>query len=480
MTTVPQPTIGTNGILVPAQQSILTAVLNDMNTNFGGNLNTTNLFTPQGQLASSIAAYIADKNALFAYFVSQVDPLTSEGFMQDGIARIFGITRLPATFTTVLCTCTGAAGTVIASGAQAEDASGNLYSTTGGTIGAGGTVALSFVCVTPGPIPCPVGTLTKVISTTPGWDSITNTTGTDTDSTLLGRPLESAPAFEARRQQSLFINAQSPTDSVYAAVAQSGADLVTPNEPEDVFVMDNSSDAPFTYGGLTLPPNSLYVAVKGGDATSIANAIWQKKSLGCSYAKSTSFTGSIAGTTLTITAMDYGTVAVGQTLEGTGVTAGTTITALGTGTGGTGTYTVSTSQTVGSETITGVTQVQVQDTRFFTPAPTYNVQFTKAVDLPIYLIVNLVNTPALPSNTVTLVQNAITGAFTGSDGGKKARIGATVYGSRFYSPIITAIPGVQIIDILVGTAPSPTATSVTPNIDQFPVTDNAHITVNLV
>jgi hypothetical protein len=47
-----------------------------------------------------------------------------------------------------------------------------------------------------------------------------------------------------------------------------------------------------------------------------------------------------------------GTLSVGQTLAGTGVTAATMITGLGTGTGGIGTYYVQTSQTVASETIT--------------------------------------------------------------------------------------------------------------------------------
>lgn len=55
---------------------------------------------------------------------------------------------------------------------------------------------------------------------------------------------------------------------------------------------------------------------------------------------------------LTVSAMGSGTLSVGQTLSGTGVTAGTQITALGTGTGLTGTYYVNPSQTVASETIT--------------------------------------------------------------------------------------------------------------------------------
>jgi hypothetical protein len=66
------------------------------------------------------------------------------------------------------------------------------------------------------------------------------------------------------------------------------------------------------------------------------------------------FTGSISGTTLTVTAVTSGTIAVGMELTSSGaITAGTRITALGTGTGGTGTYTVSVSQNRGSATLTG-------------------------------------------------------------------------------------------------------------------------------
>ncbi len=56
------------------------------------------------------------------------------------------------------------------------------------------------------------------------------------------------------------------------------------------------------------------------------------------------FTGSISGTVLTITAVESGTLQVGSQLFGATLIAGTTITALGTGTGGVGTYTVNNSQ----------------------------------------------------------------------------------------------------------------------------------------
>jgi hypothetical protein len=69
---------------------------------------------------------------------------------------------------------------------------------------------------------------------------------------------------------------------------------------------------------------------------------------------SATFTGSISTTTLTVTSVLSGTIAVGQAIFGANIAQNTVITALGTGTGGTGTYTVSDSQTVASTTINSV------------------------------------------------------------------------------------------------------------------------------
>jgi hypothetical protein len=65
-----------------------------------------------------------------------------------------------------------------------------------------------------------------------------------------------------------------------------------------------------------------------------------------------SFTASIAGTTLTVTAVASGMLNIGQILTGAGITASTRITRFLTGRGGTGTYTVNNSQTVASEAMT--------------------------------------------------------------------------------------------------------------------------------
>lgn len=67
-----------------------------------------------------------------------------------------------------------------------------------------------------------------------------------------------------------------------------------------------------------------------------------------SMTSSANITASITGTTLDVTAVSAGTIAVGQRVFGPGVEPNTFITALGTGTGNTGTYTVDNTQTVAS------------------------------------------------------------------------------------------------------------------------------------
>ena len=66
-----------------------------------------------------------------------------------------------------------------------------------------------------------------------------------------------------------------------------------------------------------------------------------------------SMTAAISGTTLTVSAVSSGSIGIGSLIQGANVAAGTYVTALGTGTGGAGTYTVGVSQTAASGTIAG-------------------------------------------------------------------------------------------------------------------------------
>ena len=277
---VPKLKFTTAGVTVPAETDVLAGVQADMNAAFGGGLNPA-LETPQGQLASSQAAIIGDKNNEIAYFVNQVDPQYSDGRFQDAIGRIYFLTRKPATATAVTATLTGLPGTVVPGGTLAQDTSGNTYACSAdATIGVTGTVNAEFQNIQTGPIPCAAGTLTQVYQAVPGWDAITNAA----DGTL-GNNVESRADFEYRRKNSVTLNGKGTPSAIYAEVFALPGVL-------DVYVKDNPSGETVLTGPTNYPllPHSVYVAAVGGADADVAAAIWRKKDVGCDYNGNTSVT----------------------------------------------------------------------------------------------------------------------------------------------------------------------------------------------
>jgi uncharacterized phage protein gp47/JayE len=268
------------GLSLPEESAVLTGVFADLQDAFGGQLNTS-LETPQGQLATSVAAIVADANATIARVVSGVNPDTSDGFMQDAIGRIYFMSRIPGAPTTVDLTLTGGVGTVIPVGTQAQDTSGNTYlCTQGGSIGVSGNVSLPFANVLNGPIPAPAGTVTKVYTSVVGWESVTNALAG-----IPGRNVETRAEFEARRVASVAVNAHGSLQSVLATV------LATPGVI-DAYATENTTSSTVNTGATSYPllPHSLYVAAVGGTDDAIAEAIWLKKDIGCDYNGNTTVT----------------------------------------------------------------------------------------------------------------------------------------------------------------------------------------------
>ena len=135
-------------------------------------------------------------------------------------------------------------------------------------------------------------------------------------------------------------------------------------------------------------------------------------------ASAATITGSISTTVLTVTAVASGTLYVGQTIQGAGITANTVITALGTGTGGTGTYTVSNSQTVGSETMyalnfsvipssdgafTGANVVDIVDNYFIYNNPNTQQWAASNILSPITYSLSFASKFTGPDNLVSLI-----------------------------------------------------------------------------
>lgn len=101
---------------------------------------------------------------------------------------------------------------------------------------------------------------------------------------------------------------------------------------------------------------------------------------------------------------------------------------------------------------TGTTTVVVTDDNpgYTPPLPSYNVKFTIPASLAILFKVNIVNSNLVPADALTQIQNAIVDAFAGADGGQPARIGNTLYASRYYAPVRALGDWAEIVTIHVG------------------------------
>jgi uncharacterized phage protein gp47/JayE len=270
-TNVPKPTFGPTGFQIPSDDAILAGVQADINAAFGGNLNMAPS-TPQGQLATSMAAVISYTYQTFLLYTTQTDPAYATGRMQDAIGDIYFIQRDPAEPTVVQCACVGLATTVIPAGSQAIDTSGNIYQTlVDFTIGVGGTVTASFSNTVPGPTPCPANTLTAIYKAVVGWDTVNNP-----EDGVVGNDTETRAEFEARRQASVAGNSRGTIQAIMGAVLPVPGVL-------DAYCYQNDTGSPVTTGGVEIPAHSIYIAVVGGNPQAIGQAIWSKKSPGCGY-----------------------------------------------------------------------------------------------------------------------------------------------------------------------------------------------------
>jgi hypothetical protein len=429
-TNVPSIQFTSVGFVAPSGPAVLAGVQLDINAAFGSALNY-GLTTPQGQLASSWGAIVVNSNSVFVYYAQQVDPAYSSGRFQDAIGNIYFLQRQPSEPTALQVSCNGAQGVPIPLGALVKDSAGNFYQCVqAGTIPAAGAIVLSFAASVPGPTTVPQ-TL-SIVQVIPGWDSATVVSG------AIGRNVEGRAAFEQRRKDSVAGNSFGAIGSIIGAVAKVAGVL-------DYFGYNNNTAAPVTINGVTIAANAIYVAVAGGAPADVAAAIFSKKGAGAPMTGNTtvtvydnnplyaapiaysityeippalqilfkvviansslvpsnaatqvqaaliaafaggtiaaSFTGSVSGTTLTVSAVSSGTLVVGQVISDlTGnLSANTVITALGTGTGGVGTYSVSINQTVGSEAMTSESPTGVAIPRARINSLLYAIQYVPAI-----------------------------------------------------------------------------------------------------
>jgi len=229
--------------------------------------------SPDGQIIGALAEMFANLDDLAEGIYNGLLP---DGAVGDFLARLVqlnGITKNAGAYTTATCTFSGTAGTIIPTTAiirctDIADQTVTFSPTVAVTIGASPTTG-TVQCNTLGDYPAPAGTLTRIQTVISGWEAVTNAAAA-----TRGYAAEVDERLRARRARSVAAPSQSMTDGMYAA-------LVNLDDVIQAVVWENELDTPKAMAGGTLDPHSVYAVVDGGDQDEIAEAIWLRKSGGC-------------------------------------------------------------------------------------------------------------------------------------------------------------------------------------------------------
>ena len=109
--------------------------------------------------------------------------------------------------------------------------------------------AIVFVSEKTGPIPCKANTVNEILDEKEGWLSVNN----DSDGTL-GIFEESDDEFRIRAMNSHMINALGTNRAIYARLKEL-------NGVNDVYIQDNRTKENIQIDGITITPNSTYIAI---------------------------------------------------------------------------------------------------------------------------------------------------------------------------------------------------------------------------
>lgn len=220
-----------------------------------------------GQLLAVFARAITDLNQLAINTYNSFSPASAQGAGLASIVKINGLTKEVASNSTTIVTIVGQVGTTITNGMVGDNAGLNTQWALPSIVNIpnSGTIDVTATCTTAGAVAAGAGTLTKILTPTLGWQSVTNAAAAQA-----GNPIEQDAALR-RRQATSTAN---PSQTVLAGIKGAIAELPGVGRLE---VYENDTDEADANG---IAPHTIAAVVAGGDATAIAQAIQVHKTAG--------------------------------------------------------------------------------------------------------------------------------------------------------------------------------------------------------
>lgn len=267
------PYIDTSGLHLPTYADVLEYLINEYRSIFGSEVYLGE-DSQDYQMIALFAKAWSDLTAVVTDAYNARNPDWATGASLDHQLAMAGISRYPATASTVTLAMTGVASQALTAGQLVMDNAGYIWQTDEAvTFDENGEATVTATCTQTGPVNASADTITIIQTPSSFWYTVTNPAAA-----VPGHAVESDSEANQRRKNSVNLPGRSTVESVQAA-------LINVSGVTHVSVLENNTGSTDDRG---IPAHSICAVVGGGDQDDIAAQIFLKKAPGIGTYGSTS------------------------------------------------------------------------------------------------------------------------------------------------------------------------------------------------
>lgn len=259
------PYIDSAGLHIPTYADILADLIAQTKVIYGNDIYLGN-DSMDYQYLSVFALKTNDTMQAIQLAYNARGPNTAIGSDLDGIVKINGLVRKAASYSMCQVVLNGTPNTVITNGIIGDINNNNWDLPAIVTLDSAGQATISATCEVIGPITALAGNISKIVTPTQGWLTVTNVVPA-----VAGRQAETDSQLRARQA----ISTQLPSQTLLGGVVAGIASITNVTRYN---VYENDTNVVDLNG---LPGNSITAVVEGGSDADIANQIYARKGIGC-------------------------------------------------------------------------------------------------------------------------------------------------------------------------------------------------------